>query len=97
MSEDRPDFRQAFRKLTKTLWSGHDEHPPTEVLVAYHDEELSEDEADRVQEHVAACAGCANRLLEYDRFGDEEPVDEMLADRAKARDWAAIRRKLKDP
>lgn len=96
LSEERPDFRQAFRKLSKTLWSHDDEHPPTEVLVAYHEEELSEDHKERVREHVAGCAVCARLLLDYVRFGEEHPADEAEADRAKARDWDALRRARDD-
>lgn len=94
MSDDKTDFRPAARKLYATLESGTGEHPSTEVLVAYHEGVLADDEADGLREHLAGCATCARRLLEYDRFGEEETEDETAADRAKGQDWAAIRKKL---
>ena len=96
MSEDKPDFRQAVRKLSKRLGSD-DEHPTPEVLVAYHEAELSDAETDRVREHLAGCAECAREVLDYGRFGDELPEDEAVADRAKAQDWEAIQDKLNPP
>ena len=38
------------------------EHPDTELLSSYLDSELSASEAGRLQEHLRACASCAERL-----------------------------------
>ncbi len=52
------------------------EHPDPEVLLAYHEGELSEDEAEGVREHVAACEACADVILDFAAFPALEPPSE---------------------
>jgi len=40
-----------------------DQHPPPEILVAYHERRLSDPEAEDVREHLVACRDCTAQLL----------------------------------
>lgn len=52
------------------------EHPDPEVLLAYHEGELSEAEAERVREHLVECDACTDVILDFAAFPDLEPPAE---------------------
>jgi hypothetical protein len=45
-----------------------DHHPPAEQLTAYHAGELADDEAERLQDHLAVCRICTQALLDLPGF-----------------------------
>src|SRR3954452_24534213 len=45
-------------------------HPEPETLAAYHDGELPEGEAQRLQDHLLACRECAALLVDLDGLAD---------------------------
>jgi Putative zinc-finger len=47
---------------------GAERHAQPEALVAYHAGELSADDADALQDHLAVCPHCAHLLLDLDSF-----------------------------
>lgn len=49
-----------------------DQHPSPERLVAFHERQLAEDEAEDVQAHLMACADCTAQLLELADLLDED-------------------------
>jgi hypothetical protein len=69
------------------------EHPSEETLSSYAAKELSAEEELRVQEHLAVCGRCRDRLLEFASFL-EVPLAkgvEGVANLAAAREWRAFR------
>lgn len=54
-------------------------HPGPDELVAYHADELEEEEAKRLQDHLVLCPECARLLLELDAF----TADAAVAPRSK--------------
>jgi hypothetical protein len=51
-----------------------DQHPPPETLVAYHEQRLSDQEAEDVREHLVACRDCTAELLGLADLLDEDGV-----------------------
>ncbi len=47
---------------------GAERHAQPEALIAYHAGELSADDADALQDHLAVCPHCAHLLLDLDSF-----------------------------
>lgn len=75
-------------------------HPSSEQLAAYQANELSPEEDDSVQEHVAGCRLCAERLLELERYlgaVEEERGREGVEDFETAADWRRLRGRMGSP
>lgn len=49
------------------------EHPSLDEVIAYHEGNLAEAEASRLQDHLLACPECTNRLLDLEAFAAVEP------------------------
>jgi hypothetical protein len=74
-----------------------DGHPSPEKLSAYQANELSPEEDDAIQEHVASCSLCAERLLELHRFLAFIPEDqprEGVADLETEAEWRKLRERI---
>lgn len=71
-------------------------HPAPEELSAYLANELSAEENDRIQEHVASCSLCAESLLDLQRFLEFTPDQsrEGIADLETAAEWRKLRRRI---
>jgi hypothetical protein len=72
-------------------------HPTPEMLSAYDAGELSEEQFDAVQRHLAGCSLCTEALLDLHRFLDLPPEDrprEGVADLETETEWRALRAKL---
>src|SRR6185295_7043360 len=72
------------------------EHPVAEKLAAYLADELSPQENDAIQEHVASCALCAERLLDLQRFLEYAPDSSRVgvADLETAAEWRKLRERI---
>lgn len=76
------DVRSAILDAAAAAGGDPGDHPSFSVLAAYRASELTEEDADRVQEHLARCGTCPARLLELAAFEDEEAeVDELEIER----------------
>src|SRR5436305_238726 len=75
-----------------------EEHPSPEALTAYQANELSPEEDERLQSHLAVCKHCTELLLDLDEFL-KPPVAaaEPVADFEAAADWRRLREALKPP
>lgn len=76
-------------------------HPGVEELMAYHGGSLSQEEQQRVQDHVVTCRQCLDHLLELDAFTRPEAGSEGgvtgasgAADFETAAAWRALRPRL---
>jgi len=68
------------------------EHPAAERLSAYLANELSPEESDAIQEHVASCRLCAERLLDLQGFLGFKPQEtsQGVTDLETAREWRRL-------
>jgi putative zinc finger protein len=73
------------------------EHPAVEKLSAYQADELPSEEKDAIQEHVASCRLCTQRLLDLQQFLDfaPDPAREGVIDLETATEWRKLRRRIK--
>lgn len=73
------------------------EHPAAEKLSAYQANELSPEENDRIQEHVASCDLCAERLLDLQRFLEfaPDPSREGVPDLETTKEWRKLNKRIK--
>lgn len=70
-------------------------HPAPGELAAYHANELSPEEDDRVREHIAGCRECADLVLDLQAFHDaakEEPSGVVDLEQAAA--WRELRKRM---
>jgi hypothetical protein len=68
------------------------EHPAAEKLSAYQANELPDAETDAIQEHVASCRLCAQRLLDLHQFLEFVPDRETVVHLDTVRDWRKLHR-----
>jgi len=74
------------------------EHPAAEKLAAYQGNELPLEESDAIQEHLASCHLCAERLLDLQRFLDFVPEvqgREGVVDLETAAEWRKLRQRVR--
>lgn len=72
------------------------EHPEPDELLAYHEGRLSEDAAERVQEHLVHCEACSGAVLDFAEFPRLEPPDEgrRLSRTELDEHWRSLEREL---
>lgn len=70
MTTDRED------RMSEPNGSDLDHHPSPDDLLAYHEQTLSEEATDRVQEHLVRCEQCARVVLDFAAFPRIEPTVE---------------------
>ena len=68
-----------------------EEHPSPEALTAYQANELSPEENERIQEHLAICRHCTEMLLELEEFLRPSEVEEEPAGALETEDWRRLR------
>jgi hypothetical protein len=72
-------------------------HPSAETLTAYQANELTADEDERIQSHLAVCAQCTELLLDLDEFLQPPVAAAPVADFEAAADWRKLRESLGTP
>jgi hypothetical protein len=92
VANERDLFQAAFQSVVEEMRSSLGEHPDPEDLLAYHSGQVSDEEADRVREHLALCPTCCDLLLAMESFREFE--GETSAEEAAEK--AAIWRRLKE-
>lgn len=100
MSDDTSDLDEKLGFLAEEGRHRRDpeEHPSPETLTAYQSNELSPDEDERIQGHLAACRHCTEMLLELEEF--LRPVEVGVAPAADfeaAVDWRKLRSRMRGP
>lgn len=100
MGERGGPLDDAVRALAQERRRGLGDHPSPAQLAAYHAAELPAAQAERIEEHLALCAGCTRFLLDLALFFGEEghvpeaPVAGRLSDEEMAAEWAALRQRV---
>lgn len=95
--EDAADLDGLLARLAEDRRDDPEDHPGSERLSAYQAGELSPEEDDEIQEHLANCRLCAGRLQDLQRFLDPPPEDrprEGVADFETEVEWRRLREKL---
>jgi len=88
------DLKTALGEMAaETLAAG--DHLTADELVAYRVGELSQEETERVQEHLAACPDCTGLLLDLASFQEETgpPASEFEV----AAVWRGVRQRASEP
>lgn len=98
MNDDTADLDRLFARLSgEGPHRGPDDHPAPEKLSAYQAKELSPEEDDALQEHLAHCTLCTELLLDLQRFLDPPPEDlprEGVVDFETAAEWRELRGRM---
>lgn len=94
MGENKTDFSAALEAVLAQARG--EEHVEVEQLVAYRHGRLPAEEADAVQDHLAACRECADLLLELEGFEEEaaEPKDRGVVEFETEVAWRGLRPRL---
>lgn len=74
-----------------------EDHPTPEELSAYQAKELTPEQSDAIQEHLANCELCTEVLLDLHRFLDPPPKDrprEGVTDLQAETEWRSLRERL---
>ena len=99
MTDETADLDRLFARLSTEGGPGDPaDHPAPEKLSAYQANELSPEEEDAIQEHLAHCTLCTGLLLDLQRFLDPPSEDrprEGVADFETAAEWRELREKLR--
>lgn len=75
--------------------NNNQDHPKPEILAAYSEDRLPENEAEELREHLAACESCAAMVLELMSFQEEMPVALPQASAAQREaSWRDLRQAL---
>lgn len=99
MTDETVDLDRLLARLSEDGHSRRDpeEHPAPEKLSAYQAGELSPEEDDAIQEHLAHCGLCTELLLDLQRFLNPPPEDrprEGVANFEAAVEWRELREKI---
>jgi hypothetical protein len=93
LSEETSDRDEVFDFLAEERRNRRDpeEHPSPETLTAYQANELSPEEDERIQDHLAQCRHCTEMLLELEEFlrpaeEEAEPTAALMTE-----DWHELR------
>lgn len=57
-----------------------EDHPSVEMLAAYHDDQLSPETDEEIQEHFVDCTECPELMLDLDRFTSPQAVEAAKRD-----------------
>lgn len=98
MSDETSDLDEMLGFLGEEERNPRDpeEHPSPETLTAYQANELSQEEDERIQSHLAQCRHCTEMLLELEEF--LQPADREAAPAADfemAADWRKLRSRMR--
>lgn len=95
MATDKPDLREAVRRLAEGRRPR--EHPVPEKLAEYHARELPAEEIPDLQDHLAECPECSQMLLDLESFDELEPPveNELSTDARVVQEWKRLQRRLR--
>lgn len=97
MSDETSDRDEVFDFLAEERRNRRDpeEHPSPEALTAYQANELSPEEDERIQDHLARCRHCTEMLLELEEL--LQPAEEPVADFKTAAEGRRLRGEIGKP
>ena len=97
MDDDKPPLEPTLRALAQKARRDLDDHPTPEELVAYRSGELTPQDEERIQDHLALCRDCSQLLLDLKDFEEDKPEDEAgLSDAQVEAAWRRLRPRLEE-
>ena len=96
MDDEKPPMEPILREEAEHTRGAFRDHPTPEQLVAFRAAELSAEDAERIEAHLALCPECEQLLQDLVRFDEFEPAEASaaLADREAQAAWQKLRPKL---
>ena len=88
MTYDLKDLAKAFQLLSKEPQPHEYVHPGQEILVAYLECRLSNEESEEIRTHLALCGLCAGLLLDW-----QEDFEELVTPNLDE-EWSRFRQNL---
>jgi hypothetical protein len=96
MNDFEGRLRAAVRENAEAARQNLGSHPSRDELIAYHQKNLTPEEADRVRDHLVACSVCRGALLCFDDLLRPEPAAEpLLSEFELATAWRGFRERLR--
>jgi Putative zinc-finger len=91
--EEKLALKDAVRAVAAEARSAVADHPMPDELVDYHVGDLTANERERIQDHLALCPDCARAVLEMDSLPEPETLGpaERLGDRELTAEWERFR------
>jgi hypothetical protein len=99
VSDETPDLDGMLGFLAEDGRRRRDpeDHPSAETLTAYQANELTADEDERIQSHLAVCSHCTELLLDLNEFLQPPAAVAPVADFEAAADWRKLRAGIERP
>jgi Putative zinc-finger len=99
VSDETPDLDGMLGFLAEDGRRRRDpeDHPSAETLTTYQANELTADEDERIQSHLAVCSHCTELLLDLNEFLQPPAAPEPVADFEAAANWRKLRENLGRP
>lgn len=95
--DEKPPIEPVLRALAAKARRNLDDHPTPEELVAYRAGELTEQDEEKIQDHLALCVDCSQLLLDLKEFEDGQPEkDPGLSDAQVEAAWRRLRPRLEE-
>lgn len=91
--DEEPVLHASIRALAAESRRGLAPHPSPDELLDYQAGDLSPQQREGIQDHLALCPECARAVLDLSRFPDVEPArqEDRLADADVAAEWRRFR------
>jgi len=97
LSEESTQLRAALQLLARQGQASPPEPLSGELLVAYYNDQLSEDEKRRVRDHLVACADSRELLCELAVFPQEPEELPAISEARIADAWSHVRSRIASP
>lgn len=96
--DEKPPLEPSLRALADKDRRKLDDHPTPEELVAYRAGELTREDEERIQDHLALCPDCTQMLLDLEHFEQARPSEEgaRLSDADVEAAWRRLRPRLEE-
>jgi hypothetical protein len=96
MSDDRELVIRALRRLAEAARQGQDPdaHPAVEEIIAYHADELAEEQDRALRQHLLLCRDCPDLILALDGFAKLPDGEAEVTPAAMDSAWEGVRQQL---
>ncbi len=85
---------RAARELSGEREAAVNDHPEVEELVDFQEGRLTDDDAERVRQHLEACAECQEELQELASFDDPPDAELLPSSEQTAADWERFQEQI---
>lgn len=97
MSRHPPSIDEFVGTVGAELRGGVSGHPSARELTAYHRDELTDEEMERIRDHLSLCRDCADLVLDVASFAEPEAGSRTFAaSEGMPAAWESLRSRLPD-